>query len=355
MKILFLTRRFYPHVGGVEKHIWKVGTQLMQHGHEVSIIAQNHDPETITDGTTRIKGFPVTFVDFGPESKWQKLRIWSWMIQHIGIFMKADVVHAHDVLFWYYPLRMLLFWKPVYATFHGDEKVFPPAYRAVSLRRFSAFLARAYINVGSYLEKWYGTLGDITIWGAVDGNYVPAPEALDSSAASGASKMPSKTSSLRILLLGRLDPDISIQKYCDILRALQDRKFAFTLDACGDGKLKSAISSFGRVHGFVDDVDPYIERADVVLCSSYLAILEALSHGKRVVAVYDHPMKKDYLTMTPFAQWICVTDSVDEAVEYIATKGKMPFTAREQQGISAYIDSVSWEAVTDLYEQLWKK
>lgn len=339
MKILFLTRRFYPHVGGVEKHIWKISSELVREGHTVSIIAENHDPSKVQDGWTKEKNLPVYFVDFGKESTWKKFRIWAWMIAHVRLFLEADVIHTHDVMFWYYPLRCLLFWKPVCATFHGDEKVYPPVQSAVLMRRISAFLASGSINVGSYLEKWYGTKATITIWGAVDRNKLNFEV----------------HNPLRILLVGRLDPDISIKKYCAILTQLHKQHMPCTFEVCGDGKLRSSISAFGKVHGFVDDVNPYISQADVVFCSSYLAILEALSHGKRVVAVYDHPMKKDYLEMSPFAKWICITDSVEKAARYIATKGKTTFSLSEKKDIEIYIQSISWKAITHQYVQLWKK
>ncbi len=340
MKILFLTRRFYPHVGGVEKHIEKISSELVREGHTVSIIAENHVPSLVKVGWTTQKNIPVYFVNFGKESKWKKFRIWLWMIANVRLFLAFDVIHAHDVFFWYFPLRFLLFWKPVYTTFHGDEKVFPPAQPAILLRKISAALACGSINVGSYLQKWYGTKADLTIWGAVEHQEIHPKQ---------------ENNALRILLLGRLDPDISILKYCDILERLNTKKTSYIFEACGDGKLKSELSTYGKVHGFVDDVDMYLSQADVVFCSSYLAILEALSHGKRVVAVYDHPMKKDYLRMSPFAKWICITDSVDEAVEYIATQGKRPFPKTEKDHVEAYIASISWHAITNIYLQLWLK
>jgi len=42
MKILFLTRRFWPEIGGVEKHVLEVGKQLVKLGHEVEVVAEEN-------------------------------------------------------------------------------------------------------------------------------------------------------------------------------------------------------------------------------------------------------------------------------------------------------------------------
>ncbi|MBP9797971.1 glycosyltransferase family 4 protein [Candidatus Woesebacteria bacterium] len=341
MKILFLTRRFYPHVGGVEKHIWKVSEWLITEGHDVSIIAENHSPSVLPVGWTTQKNLPVLFVNFGKESTWKKFHIWRWMIAHMRLFLQADVIHAHDVMFWYFPLRFLLFWKPVYTTFHGDEKRFPPTKKAISTRKLSAFLAKGSINVGSYLEKWYGVNADVTIWGAVEKTAVLAKIMPDSP--------------LHILLLGRLEKDISIQKYVELLKKLKDEKFRFELDVCGDGTASMQLKKYGKMHGFVDDVNPYISESHVVFCSSYLAILEALSQGRRIIAFYENPMKKDYLSLSPFAKWICITDSVEEAAAYCVELGAKPYSQSQKSEIDSYIKSISWDAIAHQYIHLWSK
>lgn len=341
MKILFLTRRFYPHVGGVEKHLWKVSEQLVKEGHDVSIIAENHAPSELKDGWTTQKNLPVNFVNFGNEFTWKKFHIWRWMIAHMRLFLQADVIHAHDVMFWYYPLRFLLFWKPIFTTFHGDEKRFPPARNAIWMRKISSILAKGSINVGSYLEKWYGVKADITIWGAVERSVVTAKSV--------------PRSPLHILLLGRLEKDISIQKYVEILRGLKAQKIPFKLDVCGDGTASNELSKYGKMHGFVDDVNPYIADSHVVFSSSYLAILEALSHGRRVVAFYENSMKKDYLSLSPFAKWICITESVEDAVDYCVEHGGKPYSHSESLELDSYVNSISWHVIAQEYLRLWSK
>lgn len=41
MKILFFARLFYPHIGGVEKHLFEISTRLTAMGHEVTIVTES--------------------------------------------------------------------------------------------------------------------------------------------------------------------------------------------------------------------------------------------------------------------------------------------------------------------------
>ena len=41
MKIVFLCRLFYPHIGGVETHVLEVGKRLIKKGHRVTIVTED--------------------------------------------------------------------------------------------------------------------------------------------------------------------------------------------------------------------------------------------------------------------------------------------------------------------------
>ncbi len=104
---------------------------------------------------------------------------------------------------------------------------------------------------------------------------------------------------LKLLFVGRVCRDKGIEVLLDALKLLKDENL--TLDVVGTGddsyveQLKqiaedSGIS--GRVHwlGFHEDVHPFIESADVVVCPSIvreacpLSVLECMAHGKAVIA-----------------------------------------------------------------------
>lgn len=339
MKVVFLTRRFYPHIGGVEKHIYETSQKLMKRGYDVTVVAENHQLKAPKHVFETLDGIDAHYFNFGPQGPGKKFAIWKTLIQNRNLFQHADIIHTHDTMFWYAPLLFFVR-KPVYATFHGDEKVFPPRKKAILIRKAGEFLAKKSIHVGSYLKKWYYAQPDEVTWGAVKKAYPFTPA--------------KKNDKTKILLLGRLDKDISINVYKKTFDLLRAQKYPHIVDVCGDGTEKNSMKKYGTMHGFVDDVDPYIKNSDVVCASSYLAILESLSMYKPVVAVYEHPMKKDYLSMTPFSKWICITDDPEKAAAYIISKGAHGFTPDDKNDIKKLIEKSTWKNMADTYERLWQ-
>ena len=45
MNILFLTRLYYPHIGGVEKHVEKISQELIKLGHKITIVTEQYDKQ----------------------------------------------------------------------------------------------------------------------------------------------------------------------------------------------------------------------------------------------------------------------------------------------------------------------
>ena len=41
MTFLFLSRRFYPQIGGVETHILEIGKRLVKNGHDVIVVSED--------------------------------------------------------------------------------------------------------------------------------------------------------------------------------------------------------------------------------------------------------------------------------------------------------------------------
>ncbi|KKU73911.1 MAG: hypothetical protein UX99_C0026G0001, partial [Candidatus Amesbacteria bacterium GW2011_GWB1_47_26] len=44
MKVLMMTRLYWPHVGGVEKHVEKI-TEILKKKHQITIVCEKHDPK----------------------------------------------------------------------------------------------------------------------------------------------------------------------------------------------------------------------------------------------------------------------------------------------------------------------
>ena len=168
-------------------------------------------------------------------------------------------------------------------------------------------------------------------------------------------KAQNNSSKLKIIFIGRLEKDTGISIYLKALDILKEKNIAFTFEAYGDGTVKNSVASYGKVHGFVATLSPELEKTDIVFASSYLSILEAFAKKKIVFSVFDNPLKKDYLTMTPFYQWIHTTDSPETLAEHIFAllKNKKEYHNSIEDAF-AWVEKQTWENVVNIYYRLWK-
>src|SRR5260221_12614512 len=123
MKVVFLSRLFYPHIGGVEKHVMEVSRELIKKGHEVTVITERLDIlDSRFHGNDRTKenidGIIVYRIPVGGEDWFKKFRVWREMWQLRKVWQDVDIIHAHDAFFWYLPFRFF-YNKKIFTTFHG--------------------------------------------------------------------------------------------------------------------------------------------------------------------------------------------------------------------------------------------
>ena len=131
MNILFLTNYKWPHVGGVEKHIYEVSKRLKVKGESV---------KTISSGDIR---YPrVRF--FG------LLYIWYWLFENRKLIENADIVHCHDVSIWYLPFKFLYPNKKVFTTIHGLEWDTPLSNISIWQKRLTVKLSNGTIGIGKF-------------------------------------------------------------------------------------------------------------------------------------------------------------------------------------------------------------
>lgn len=338
MKILVLSRLFHPHIGGVEKHVYEISMRLIAQGHQVTVVTEHFDKSLdrreVFEGIT-VYRIPI---NFGKKTKYQ---VWVWLLKHLNLLFSSDIVHCHDVFFWYLPFRFLFPQKKVYTTFHGHEGGSKPTQKAVQIRRLSNSLSHGSINIGEYIEKWYGTTSRFVSYGATD--------LVSEFQTKHLVKKPYK-----ILFLGRIAEDNAVELYAQVLEQLRGEKFPFTFEALGDGSSRTLFEPYGTLHGFQEDLGPYIKSADVVFAASYLSILTSLSYKKFVISAYQNQLKKDYLILAPFAKWLVISDDVknikQSIKEYLRDsnhRNQIQDDARE------YAQKQTWDSLTNLYLRLW--
>lgn len=349
MNVLFLSARFYPSRGGVQKHVYEAAQELIKKGHHVTVLTETFpsdaDVDQQTVSTYTIDSIDVVACNFGNWGFAKKFRIWMRLWSLREYFLKADVVHCHDVFFWYLPYRFLFPWIKVFTTFHGYEGTVPPRWQAVVVRRLSNFLSRGSIHIGNYIQKWYGTRADVTLYGGVSTTEFVHHTGHNEK----------RSGPFRVAFIGRLAGDIGSKTYSRILEILTTSALEYELDVCGDGPDRALFQKYGTVHGMVTDVDHYIRNADIVFASSYLAILEALSCGKPVVAIYENALKHDYLLDTPFVKWLIVGDDPKVLADMVQEALDGRYTLPDIDELDHYLKTVSWEKIAYAYEELWKK
>lgn len=331
MTIVFLSPRFPPQIGGVEKHAFEVAKRLSKK-HKVIVVTES--PRR--DMREKIGDLTVFRLYFGKVGWFKKIRIWIKIFKLRRLFEKADIVHCHDVFFWYIPLRLFYPGKKVYITFHGYETIFPPSGKTIFIRELSERLSKGNISIGSYIKKWYGTNPSLVSYGAADGNKY--------------SKVKKPNSKLRILFVGRMDEDTGVRIYSQTLAKLKN----FEFEACGDGALRKELEKFGKVHGFVKNVRQKILKSDIVFAASYLSILEAMINKRPVFSVFENPLKEDYLKMTPFKNWITIQKSSKVLANRMKSFVKSK-KIREKKVNLAYnwAKKETWDKLTADYLRLW--
>lgn len=333
MKILFLSQYFYPHIGGVEKQVFKLSQELIKRGHQVTVITLKHDLNLKDQETiSRIKIIRIPYLKI---KYFGLLSIWLWFLKNIRLIKNSDIIHAHSVLIWYWPFRLLLPKKPIYVTFHGWEGIYPIPWKNILIRKIDAFVAWKNIVIHDYITKQYGIKADKIMYTAVDLPKQPLPE----------------KDFRRLIYVGRLDQDTGLEK---ILQALSFLK-GFTIDFCGDGPLANECNQYGTVHGFIDP-NLFLAKAFICLSPGVTSILEAFTHQCLVITTYNNPVKKDYLLMTPFADWIVVKNSPKLLAEAIKRYSQNPRLAESKINQAyTWVKTQNWQAAVKLYQQLWQQ
>jgi len=348
MNILMLAWLFWPHVGGVERHVEQVGRILVERGHRVKVTTVRHDHGLPLEEKHRgieIYRYPKQRLD-----RWERKRVARWLFAHRHLVRWADIVHCHDFYtfnYWYSPLLLRYPLKPVYLTFHGFEESFPLWRKDVMMRRLDTHLTRGNISIGEFIPKWYRTRYTYISYGGVE--------------------VPSEVSPLpdgdRALFVGRLAPDTGVLLYIKALVHLRrEYGLQLPLDICGDGPLRRTIGDTASrhdldvvFHGFVRYPERYLAGTKYAFTSSYLAILEAMAWRRPVFAVYQNPLKRDYLLLMPDSRrMMFVASSAEELAERVAAccRGEVDLEAMIDRA-REFAEAHSWERLADIYLDLY--
>jgi len=232
----------------------------------------------------------------------------------------------------------------LYSTIHGYEG-YPIKRRFVLAHRLAYLLSRRVINVGSYIDKWYGTHCNVVIHGGVTAA-PPSP----------------KVSVPMVVFVSRLAPDTCAVEVAEALSELAKERPSLRVIIGGFGPCESEVRAIidGVTNidfiGTVSDPPTIIKSASIVVANSYLAILEALSLGKPVASIASNPLKHDYLKEIADASGgIVVTSSKRELVSKVVELLDTSTSGAREMGEAgkAYSARMSWENIAKDYRALW--
>ena len=345
MRILFLNRRFYPLIGGVEKHVLEVSKRLVAQGHQVKVLTESlngrRTTRSYTQSYAKIEGIEVFRMNVGQDDWKKKFRIWYWLWENRFLLRSADIIHCHDVFFWYLPFRFFFPQKPVFTTFHGYES-YPIKKKAILVRKITELFSWGNICIGDFIQKWYGTKPNYVSYGAVESSKFKIQN--------------SKFKKESAVFFGRLDEQTGILTYARAVELIKKEYPKFEFLIIGDGKYKKLMGKNYSVKGFIKNPERYFEKYHFVFVSRYLSILEAFAGKRLVFAVYDNPIKKDYLKMSPFAKYMVIAANeieLTQKIEYYLQNPKKESLLREK----AYRWAINqtWDKMVLTYLKLWKK
>lgn len=331
MKILFLSRRYYPDVGGVEKHVNEISRLLSQMGHRVIIITESQGENNIFDNVEIIR------IPRFKDNWFKKFHIWIWFLKNIELIKSSDIIHAHDVFYWYLPFRFIFLSKKCFITFHGYES-YPISNKAIFVRKFSEIFANGNIIVGDFIKKWYHTKPNFIIYGGVNKPKIKIKVAKNHKA----------------LFFGRLDYHTGILKYAEAVELIKNKYPNFKFTIIGEGEEGNKLKKYNLI-GFKNNIDNYIHENNIIFVSRYLSILEALIQKKLVFALYDNPVKEDYLKLSPFSKFIIIEKDpkvlAKIVIKYLENPKKLD--KMRHQGYE-WAKNQSWENIVEIYKKLWK-
>ncbi len=310
-----------------------VAQSLLNRGYKVVVVTEQFDsrlPLTEVADNVIIHRIPIA-----KKEKLKKFWIWSWVIMNRDVFFKARVIHVHDVFFWLLPLRPFLSKRNIFTTFHGYED-YPIKRRWIIMRKIIEKLSYGTICIGDFMKKWYKSSPSYVSYGAVEMAKANV-DYTDSSA----------------IFFGRLEQQTGILEYISAYKIIKKKHPRFKLTVIGDGPLREMLPK-GVIHmGFEANIEKFIAPHRFIFVSRYLSMFEAIIQKKEVVAVFSDPVKKDYLEMSPFKDYVFITKSPAEIAKYVDMSLKEGQNRKLIEDAYVWARQNTWRKLVNTYLNLW--
>ncbi len=234
MKIVQVCPRYYPYIGGIEKHVKEVSERLVQKGFDVEVFTTDPSgslpPEDVINGVRvrRFKSFAPAEIGYFSNSLYHTLRR-----------VKCDIIHAHG----YRALPMLLAAlaknsnkaKFVVTTHLGFSKVGRSVYPIYNSLFGRFILSKAdKIVIVSQAE-----LEEIPLLRKYENKVVLIPIGIDTSKIEEYFYRDKTSDTLNLLYVGRIEKKKGLDELIKIMTMLQNEPIRLTI--VGEGPYASKI------------------------------------------------------------------------------------------------------------------
>lgn len=327
MKLYFFVGSSFSAQGGVENHVFNVMQQLEKYELYLVCNMENQD-EINAKFSGMCKVIPVNYSNSlnGIVSRLKILRnIREFDIMHFhdySAYLKFGIYHVHKR-------------AQHFITFHGWEGIYPPNRKIKFIRSLVARLVPNSIAVGHFIEKWYGTCSQKVIYGGV-----------------AESEQDTLQISCDIAFIGRLDDDCGFKSFLNYLSQHADLQEVVIfggkkadLTPLNRAAYEDFINKDTRVlkfKGWVSNPISKTRSQSRIFTSGYLGILESLHKSRYTISSYENDLKQDYLTLSPFKEFIDIVDIEGNSV-----------SARSREIADFPKQNYTWSVVSKSYIELW--
>lgn len=305
LKILMVTPRYLPYVGGTEIHTYEVARRLAESGHEVSVLTTDHQrvlaPQEVADGIRlyRVPAWPRgRDYHFAP-GIYRVIRNGDW-----------DLIHVQGFHTFVAPLAMLAARRariPYLVTFHsgGHSSRLRNAIRPLQRTLLRPLLAQArkLIGVSSWEVEFFRDelrLPADRFLFIPNGSYLPAPT----------SQAQKPKDRVLIVSVGRLERYKGHHRVITAMPEIIKQRPEVHLRIIGTGPYEDALRRLALEHGVADRVEIRAvagsqrqEMASVlmgaelvILLSDYesqgIAVMEALALGRPVLVASSTALRE---------------------------------------------------------------
>ena len=364
LRVALVTDVYYPHVGGIQEHIYHLGLELKRRGHSVKIITgvagNNEAPKEID--VIRIG----RVVQFPANKSFSKMTIGFGIAGKLLNVLRHehfDVVHVHGALSPFLPIYShLLARGTTIHTFHAQYEKSTPCLI------FKKFLARSMERIGGKIAVSTAARDSIGMY--LDADYAIIPNGIDTKRFNPRNEKLSVfgDKSPLILYVGRFEPRKGLKYLFQAFNKIIQKLPHAGLIVVGEGRLKEYYRSFlskdaagnvsfeGKVS--MEMLPRYFVTCDIFCSPAYtgesfgIILLEAQASGTPVIASGIQGYRT---VITNNNNGILVPpknpDAIAEAVTSIHTDPSLKARLVEK-GLES-VQQYSWENVTSRIERFY--